>query len=279
MTHYKKRTREILMYRLVAIVLVLLVGLMIGCMMMYRKTMQELPKLETGEFIDLTGEPEPEDFQTRLEAFAREQHLDLSAWPESVLELPELNPETEDYVLHYPLLVGTHPKTDLSDLCSTGSVPLLMQWDERWGYGSYAGEPFGVSGCGPTCLSMVCLYLRGDASLTPDYIGRFSEENGYSVHGSGSSWTLISQGGVQLGLDVTEIPLDEQRMIRNLEVGNPIICAMGPGVFTTTGHFIVLTGYENGKFTVNDPNSRSRSQQLWEYHSFAGDIGNLWVCR
>ena len=31
---------------------------------------------------------------------------------------------------------------------------------------------------------------------------------------------LISKGGVELGLDVTEIPLDENRIVRNLEVGH-----------------------------------------------------------
>ena len=137
----------------------------------------------------------------------------------------------------------------------------------------------GLTGCGPTCLSMVCVFLLNDATYTPRYIADFAEENGYCVSGSGSSWTLISEGGELLGLDVTEIPLDENRMMKNLELGNPIICIMGPGDFTTTGHFIVLTGCEDGKFKVNDPNSKTNSEQLWEYEDIKGQIKNLWVCR
>ena len=84
----------------------------------------------------------------------------------------------------------------------------------------------GLSGCGPTCLSMVCIYLLNDSQYTPRYIADFAEQYGYCVPGNGSAWTLISEGGKELGLDVIEIPLDEDR---KLEVGNPIKCNMGPG--------------------------------------------------
>ena len=82
-----------------------------------------------------------------------------------------------------------------------------------------------------------------------------------------------------MGLEVTELPLDETRMKKNLELGNPIICIMGPGDFTTTGHYIVLRGLEDGKFVVNDPNSKTNSERLWSYEEISGQIKNLWACR
>ncbi len=211
--------------------------------------------------------------------FARQNHLSITAWPDELIELLEKNPETKDFVLNYPLKKDLAPEIDLSEYADSENVPLLFQWDERWGYNQYAGEMMGFSGCGPTCLSMVCIYLLNDTAYTPKYIADFAETNGYSVPGNGSAWTLISSGGKELGLDVTEIPLDENRIIRNLEVGNPIICVMGPGDFTSTGHYIVLTGYADGMVTVNDPNSNARSEQLWELTSIMGQIRNLWVCR
>jgi predicted double-glycine peptidase len=89
----------------------------------------------------------------------------------------------------------------------------------------------------------------------------------------------MSEGASFLGLDVTEIPLDEQRIADNLEVGNPIICIMGPGDFTTSGHFIVLTSYEDGMVTVNDPNSIERSNKKWSFAEISSQIRNLWVYR
>lgn len=44
---------------------------------------------------------------------------------------------------------------------------------------------------------------------------------------------------------------------------------MRPGDFTTIGHFILLTGVEDGKIKVNDPNSKIRSSKLWDYDVIA----------
>ncbi len=211
--------------------------------------------------------------------FAKQNGLSLNEWPEELLDLLEKNPEAQEFVLNYPIKKDLDSEIDLTEYLDSSDVPLLLQWDERWGYSQYAGELMGLSGCGPTCLSMVCLYLLDDASYTPQYIAQFATENGYSVSGNGSSWTLISEGGEKLGLDVTEIPLDENRIIRNLEVGNPIICVMGPGFFTSTGHFIVITEYEDGYVKVNDPNSLNRSEQTWKLTEVMEQIRNLWVCR
>lgn len=189
------------------------------------------------------------------------------------------NPELKDYVKNYDKYKDKDFTIDLSAEAGSGEVPLLMQWDKRWGYNIYAGEPFALSGCGPTCLSMVCLKVLEDEKYTPEYIGEFAENNGYALQESGSYWTLISEGGVNLGLDVVEIPNVEQRIIDNLEVGNPIICIMGPGDFTENGHFIVMTKYVDGKIKINDPYRKSNSEKLWEYSEISSQIQNLWVCR
>ena len=211
--------------------------------------------------------------------FAKEHDLALDAWPDSLIELLEKNPDAEDFVLNYPIKKDLSYEIDLREYTNKSNVPLLLQWDERWGYTKYGDSIMGLSGCGPTCLSMVCIYLLNDPQYTPRYIADFAEQYGYCVPGNGSAWTLISEGGKQLGLDVIEIPLDENRIIRNLEVGNPIICIMGPGDFTTSGHYIVMTGYVDGKIKVNDPNSPTKSEKLWDYDEIKDQIRNLWVCR
>lgn len=219
------------------------------------------------------------DINAMITDFAKKHNLQTDEYPERLVEMLKKNPETKDFVLNYPLNKGKNYKIDLSDAKNGKNVPLFLQWDERWGYYQYAGDLMGLTGCGPTCLSMVSVYLLKDDKYTPKYIARFAETNGYSVIGNGSSWNLISEGGKRLGLDVTEIPLNESRIIRNLEAGNPIICIMGAGDFTSTGHFIVMTDYVDGKIKVNDPNSQIRSKKLWELDDIKYQIKNLWVCR
>lgn len=126
---------------------------------------------------------------------------------------------------------------------------------------------------------MVAIYLRGDTSMTPLWMCQYAEQHGYCVAGSGTTWSFMTDGARALGLDVTEIPMDETRIRNNLEVGNPIVCIVGPGDFTTTGHFIVLTGLKDGKITVNDPNSVKNSQKLWTFDQLQGQVQGLWVMR
>ena len=233
-----------------------------------------------GIFLCILTDKEPLASKNDLViAFAQNHNLSLSAWPDKLITLLEKNPDTAEYVLHYPLKKDVVFAIDLSEYANSEYVPLLLQWDERWGYTRYGNEMMGLSGCGPTCLSMVCIYLLDDPKYSPRYIADFAIQNGYCVPGNGSSWTLISEGGEKLGLDVTELPLDKNRILRNLEAGNPIICVMGPGDFTSTGHFIVMTGCADGKIKVNDPNSPSRSAELWDYDSIKDQIRNLWACR
>ena len=216
--------------------------------------------------------------ELKVKKYAEEKGIFYSEYPQSLIELLERNPETEEFVLNYPFRDQTRLET--LEVDPEAGVPLLMQWDSRWGYITYGSDVAGLTGCGPLCLSMAGCYLTGDTEkFHPARMLEFAADNGYYAKGYGSSWTLISQGGVELGLDVTEIPLVEKRVRDNLEVGNPIICSMGPGDFTTSGHYIVLTGWEEGGIRVNDPNSRENSGKLWSYEQIEGQIRNLWVIR
>ena len=155
-------------------------------------------------------------------------------------------------------------------------IPLLLQWDKRWGYVDYGDNVLGLSGCAPTCLSMVVIGLTGNDAMTPDKIAEFATQNGYYVKGTGTSWSIMTEGAEKLGVQGTQISLSRNRIKGELEKEHPIICSVGPGDFTTEGHFIVLTGYENGEIKVNDPNCRTRST-LWDYEELQGQIRNLWA--
>lgn len=230
-----------------------------------------------GLLSDKKPEPVFTEAEKKIYAFASANGLSPEIYPDSLVALLAKNPETEEFVLAYPFRKDS--PTDLSEYENNASVPLFLQWDTQWGYTRYGSDFLAVTGCGPTCLAMVGYHLTGDDWFTPRNVAQFAEENGYYVPGEGSSWTLISEGAGKLGLEAIEIPLVKSRIIANLEVGNPIILSMGPGDFTTEGHYIILIGMESGSFRVNDPNSRIRSEQLWSYEALEGQIRNLWVIR
>ena len=64
------------------------------------------------------------------------------------------NRETIDYLTDYPKEHGKNHTMRISRGDYQGKIPMLLQWDERWGYESYGSGLIGWTGCGPTCLSM-----------------------------------------------------------------------------------------------------------------------------
>ena len=199
-------------------------------------------------------------------------------YPEDLLKMLSRNLDMLDFVLEYPEKQGRVFADTIGEV-EVGEIPLLLQYDQRWGYGAYGASSVAVSGCGPACLSMVAAGLTGDNTVTPYAVAQYAGQEGYYVYGAGTSWSLMSRGASHFGLEGEELPLMKSRMESALREGRPIICVVGPGDFTTSGHFIVITGMRDGQFTVNDPNSAERSSMLWDYETLEPQISNLWAFR
>lgn len=211
-----------------------------------------------------------EEFLKNMQGDSREEY------PEELLEMLEKNPETYDFVTGYPERESYQGKEiNLTEEVKEGEVPLFLQWDRRWGYDSYGEEMIATAGCGPTCMSMAYVYLTGDTGMNPREMSEFANNNGYYTQ-AGTSWSFFTDGASQLGLSGAEIGLDEARMKSALDSGNVIICSMRPGDFTTTGHFILIRGYDKEGFLVNDPNSKANSAKHWDYDTLYPQIKCLW---
>lgn len=218
-----------------------------------------------------------DEVRKKIETFANAHNLFLRDYPEEVIETLEKNPETDEFVLNYPLKKGEYSIEGLDECLNQAQVPLILQWDSRWGYYEYGSSVIGVTGCGPTCLSMVSIHLLQDSKLTPVYMANYAKQNGFYAEGIGTAWDFMTYGARNLGLKAQEVTLDENVVKRHLRQGRPIICAMGPGDFTESGHFIVLVGVVDGKIRVNDPNSRLRSEKVWDFDDFKYQIKNMWA--
>ena len=206
-----------------------------------------------------------------------ERTLECADCPQALLDALENNPEMKDFVRGYAAQHQNPPAETLSE--SLDTVPLLLQWDERWGYQEYGSSMIALSGCAPTCVAMARgLSTTGDPSITPYSVAQYAEQQGYYVPGKGTSWELLHMGTQALGVTAAELPLSEGRINDALDAGSPVICSMLPGDFTTEGHFIVLYGREDGGYLVRDPNSIERSEKVWYYETLSGQIGNLWAC-
>ena len=202
--------------------------------------------------------------------------MNSTQYPKQLQELALKNEEALEFVYDYPTEHVKEHIVDLTEEASMDSVPLFVQWDKRWGYEKYSGNFFAASGCGPTTLSMVVVYLTHNRDASPLAVAKYSKEAGYSVDGSGSSWTLISEGCRHYGVKAKTVALDESRMKAELDAGHPIVVNVGPGDFTDTGHFMVITGYDDEGFSINDPNSIEKSGKRWLFKNISSQIRAVW---
>lgn len=134
------------------------------------------------------------------------------------------------------------------------NVPLYRQNQEPWASISYGcgGTTLSSSGCGIVSAAMVLTYWGIDTD--PAALANLSLNNGYRTCGSGTAHGFFSWIASYYGLQAkNNIGWDE--ILENLNLAKPVIVSgQGSEPFTSSGHFIVLTCYnEDGTISVNDP--------------------------
>lgn len=139
-------------------------------------------------------------------------------------------------------------------------IPLYYQYAAEWGTKAYGNGNIARNGCAPTCIAMVFSYLKG-RRVQPDDIVQYTG-NRYYVNGAGSSWDIYQACSQHWDVECTYIGKSSEQILNCLSEGKPVIMSMGPGIFTSGGHFIVLTGVEDGMVTVNDPNDNDRKNHI-----------------
>lgn len=129
------------------------------------------------------------------------------------------------------------------------------QTDSRWRYHMYSSvgdssQTIGTSGCGPTSAAMIVTATRG--AITPDQIGDLFVQYGYRSASNGTYWSAFRAVADEFNIGYTETS-DIQRALQLLESNNYVVVSVGNGLFTTGGHFIVLTELNGNTITVYDP--------------------------
>ncbi len=211
--------------------------------------------------------------------------ISLERYPKDVLKLLVKNPETIDFVSEYLKHANDEAASgEITEEEMSQVIPLFLQWDKRWGYVKYGSNIVAIAGCGPTCMSMVYTGLTEKSDMSPAQMANFCMENDYYTDDSGTSWSFMKNGAQKLGLNVEQVPLSENEVKEKLKagesakVGQPLICSMKPGDFTTSGHFIVLRGIsEDGKILINDPNSIKNSEKEWDFDIVFKQIKAIWA--
>lgn len=151
-----------------------------------------------------------------------------------------------------------------------------MQTDSRWKNSRYAtkGEnaTIGKAGCGITCAAMVIASLA-DASVTPADTAKWSMAHGYKAYRQGTYYSYFVPQLKVYGIKCEQMNGASVYHGRGgarginasaadaVENGDWVICAMGVGDWTRSGHFVLWYGMDDGYALILDPNSKKASRR------------------
>lgn len=130
-----------------------------------------------------------------------------------------------------------------------------------------------ATGCGIVATTMILQYLTGDKSISVQTVATWADNNGH-FNGKGSNGSLFDAAaqkwnvGNAIGVDTSDESSKTNAMKRVVEVlqnSQPVISYQLAGIFTQSGHFIVLSGItEDGKIYVNNPSDGSQGTYTQE---------------
>ena len=155
-------------------------------------------------------------------------------------------------------------------------IPMYYQYHYKGVQYAFGGGDIGTNGCGPTSFAMVATYLLGRTVTPPDVVA-WAGATTYYVPGVGMSWSFFTDAAAQYGCGEVIQTTNPDEVLQALSDNRPVICSQKDGIFTATGHFIVLRGVTtDGKVLVNDPNDNAMKNfinrefdMLSEVHSTA----------
>jgi hypothetical protein len=134
------------------------------------------------------------------------------------------------------------------------NVPFLKQCDPRWAKEDYGyGTTVCDAGCGVTAAAMVLNFYG--KNVTPADLAQIALNKNYREKGGGTRHGFFAFIAKENGLQTEKDP-SWDKAISSLKKGIPVIVSgNGPEPFTSKGHFIVLTCYNEKDHTisVNDP--------------------------
>lgn len=193
--------------------------------------------------------------------------------------LPEAAPDPEVAPAYSN---GTYTLTITS---SVGLLTYYNQTDIRWADALYGGrDSVAGYGCGPTVLAMLVTSFTNQTYLPSD-MANWANANHYWSPGSGTSHNFILEGSAAFGFHAEPFQdYTPQGVISALKSGHILVALMGPGQFTSVGHFLIISNYLSGnEVSIADPASLENTQKPWDIQILLNELyyganagGPLW---
>lgn len=206
-------------------------------------------------------------------------------YSKEILDFFYYNEEELDYVYNYAFHKDDYKSMAFTeDELNCGSIPAFYMSDQRWCYETIGGFYIYTSGCAVVSMSMVYVGLTGDGYYDPVRVARKAEEVGASGMLGGVRNSDIGNVCEAMGLKCQGYNFDpdeegsgapdEAQMKEILDKGRPLIMNMKGKTFGS--HALVVRGYDDTGFIINDPADPEKSAKIWTFDELAPEILRYW---
>ena len=160
-----------------------------------------------------------------------------------------------------------------------------LQTDPRWGSLDYSAKgektTIGASGCGPTAMAMV-LATWADPSVTPKSECAWALAHGYKAPHQGTYYGYFAPAAKRFGLTCRMLnganlygkpnsPYHAQAKAA-VDRGDLVIACMGKGLWTSSGHFVLVWKIQGNTVYINDPASTRAVRTQGDYALFQTQV-------
>lgn len=164
-----------------------------------------------------------------------------------------------------------------------------LQTDSRWAKKPYRvpGEnsTIGSAGCGPSCAAMLISTLTGK-TYTPEDACQWSVDHGYKALNQGTYYAYFEPQFAAFGISCKMLNWENtygkpnhpnhEKVVEKLKEGYYAIALMNKGLWTSSGHFVVLW-WQDGKVRINDPASTKDARINGDIQTFRSQAKYYWL--
>ena len=169
-----------------------------------------------------------------------------------------------------------------------------LQTDPKWAKNDYSakgdGSTIGTAGCGPTAAAMVIATWKNNA-ITPAHTAAWAKEVGYKAPNQGTYYSYFAPQMAKFGIECHQVNFKNLREMNKVEAaayhekalkavqkGDLVIACMGPGLWTSSGHFILWWKVTGTMAHINDPASNRSDRELAPLERLQREVKYYFIC-